>query len=151
VSGLAITRLPQEVILELYFNIAEWGEGIFGINRAARTYFNKSPAELNAKEGAFLAMLLPSPKKYSISFRQKGLTPYARKTIRSILGKMVQAKILTPEERAEEWAKPYSWEAKPEITPVDEDSSDEKDIQDESGTDDANNETADDISDDSNN
>lgn len=129
--------LGKKKILELYFNIAEWGEGIYGINRAARTYFNKSPAELTAKEGAFLAMLLPSPKKYAISFRQKALTPYARKTIRSILGKMVQAKILTPEERAAEWATPYAWETKPEVTPVDEDSSDEKNIEDESGDDEA--------------
>ncbi len=102
--------LGKKKILELYFNIAEWGEGVFGIGPAANYYFHKSPAELSAKEGAFLAMLLPSPKKYSISYRSKALTPYARKIIRSVMNKMVQAHYLSPEEREKEWAKPLSFE-----------------------------------------
>ena len=102
--------LGKRKILELYFNIAEWGEGIFGIGQAAHVYFHKNPSELNAKEGAFLAMLLPSPKKYGISFRKNELTPYARKTIRSILNKMLQAKYLTVEERDQEWLHPLSFE-----------------------------------------
>jgi monofunctional biosynthetic peptidoglycan transglycosylase len=125
--------LGKKKILELYFNIAEWGEGIFGISAAARFYFNKTPAELNAREGAFLAMLLPSPKKYSISFRQKSLTPYARKTIRDILGKMVQAGYLTGEERIAEWNTPLSFEAS--FNPVE--STDEKNVEDEPGPDDS--------------
>jgi monofunctional biosynthetic peptidoglycan transglycosylase len=97
-------------VLELYFNIAEWGEGIFGIKAAAKFYFQKDPSQLTAKEGAFLAMLLPSPKKYSISYRQGLLTPYARKTMRSILGKMVQAKILTVDEKKSAWDQQLSFE-----------------------------------------
>lgn len=108
--------LGKKRILELYFNVAEWGEGIFGIGHAARFYFNKSPSELGAKEGAFLAMLLPSPKKYGVSFRQHRLTPYARRTIRSIMGKMVQAGFLTAEERDIEWSRPLSFE--PTFDPV---------------------------------
>ncbi len=98
-------------ILELYLNIAELGEGLFGIGAASQFYFHKSPSELSAKEGAFLAMLLPSPRKYSISFRKGALTPYARKIIRSILGKMVQARYISAEERDQEWAKPLRFEA----------------------------------------
>ncbi|MBS1959684.1 MAG: transglycosylase domain-containing protein [Bdellovibrionales bacterium] len=104
--------LGKKKILELYLNIAEWGEGIFGIGQASQKYFQKQPSQLTAKEGAFLAMLLPSPKKYSISFRHNELTPYARRTIRSILGKMVQARFLTPEDRDQEWSTPLVFETK---------------------------------------
>ncbi|MFL5815474.1 MAG: transglycosylase domain-containing protein [Bdellovibrionia bacterium] len=103
-------------ILEIYLNIAEFGEGIYGIGPAARFYFGKSPAELTAKEGAFLAMLLPSPKRYSVSFRQKQLTQYARKTIYSILGKMVQARYITEEEKIAERALPLSFETNSALT-----------------------------------
>jgi len=102
--------IGKRKILEIYLNIAEWGEGVFGINDASRRYFNKSPSELNAKEGAFLAMLLPSPKKYSVSYRKKSLTRYSRKIISSILNKMVSANVLTPEQKAEEWARPLPFE-----------------------------------------
>jgi monofunctional biosynthetic peptidoglycan transglycosylase len=104
-------------ILEVYLNIAEFGEGLYGIGPAARFYFGKSASELTAKEGAFLAMLLPSPKRYSVSFRQKQLTQYARKTIYSILGKMVQARYITEEEKIAERAQPLSFETNSTVTP----------------------------------
>ncbi len=102
-------------ILETYLNIAEWGEGIFGIRAAANHYFGKHPSELTAKEGAFLAMLLPSPKRYSQSFRARQLTPYARRIVRSILDKMERAQYLTAEERIIEASQPLSWETSPSI------------------------------------
>jgi monofunctional biosynthetic peptidoglycan transglycosylase len=114
-------------ILEVYLNIAEMGEGIFGIGPASRRYFGKSPSALNAKEGAFLAMLLPSPKKYAVSFRKRELTPFARRRIRAILNKLVMAGYLTAEERDQEWRTPLSFEAKSDVSiPVDEDSGDEE-------------------------
>jgi monofunctional biosynthetic peptidoglycan transglycosylase len=103
-------------ILELYLNLAEMGEGIFGIGQASRHYFQKSPSELRPKEAAFLAMLLPSPKRYSVSFRQKQLTPYARRIIRNILNKMVKGGYLTPEQRDQEWAAPLSFEVRVDAT-----------------------------------
>ena len=102
--------LGKKRILEIYLNIAEWGEGVFGISQAAQFYFQKSPSQLTAKEGAFLAMLLPSPKKYSISYRKKELTKYAKKTVHSILNKLVSANVLTSEQRDEEWKKPFVFE-----------------------------------------
>jgi monofunctional biosynthetic peptidoglycan transglycosylase len=98
-------------ILESYLNVAEWGEGIYGVGEAARVYFGKTPAELTPKEGAFLAMLLPSPKRYSQSFRAKRLTDYARETVASILGKMTQARYITEEQRDHELSTPLSFEA----------------------------------------
>jgi monofunctional biosynthetic peptidoglycan transglycosylase len=97
-------------ILETYLNIAEWGEGVFGIRAASNLYFSKHPSELTAREGAFLAMLLPSPKRYSQSYRSKELTPYARRIVRSILEKMVRANYLTTEEKVAEMTTPFSWE-----------------------------------------
>ena len=47
--------------LEVYLNVAEWGDGIFGIEAASRRYFHKSANELDAGEGALLATSLPNP------------------------------------------------------------------------------------------
>jgi monofunctional biosynthetic peptidoglycan transglycosylase len=92
------------------------GEGVYGVGQASRFYFGKSPSALTAKEGAFLAMLLPSPRKYAVSFRKRQLTLFARKRIRSILNKLVQAGTLTPEERDQEWLTPLSFEARAEFS-----------------------------------
>jgi monofunctional biosynthetic peptidoglycan transglycosylase len=48
-------------ILEIYLNVIEWGDGIYGAEAAARTYFNKSAADLNQREAAFLSAMIPSP------------------------------------------------------------------------------------------
>lgn len=57
--------LSKKRILELYLNVAEWGEGIFGAEAAARHYFGKSASELSPMEAARLAASLPNPIKYS--------------------------------------------------------------------------------------
>lgn len=90
--------LSKKKILEVYLNIVEFGEGIFGIRQASFHYFKKHPSNLSAKEGAFLAMLLPSPKRYSESFKKRELTEFAKKVIEKILEKMKQAKIISDEE-----------------------------------------------------
>ncbi len=53
---------PKRRILEVYLNIAEWGDGIFGAEAAARHYFHKSAESLNAREAALLATALPNPR-----------------------------------------------------------------------------------------
>ena len=47
--------------LEIYLNIAEWGEGLYGIEAAAERYFRKSASQLNSHEAALLATSLPNP------------------------------------------------------------------------------------------
>ena len=47
--------------LEIYLNIAEWGDGIYGIEAAAQRYFHKSASQLNPHEAALLATALPNP------------------------------------------------------------------------------------------
>jgi monofunctional biosynthetic peptidoglycan transglycosylase len=56
--------LSKKRILELYFNVAEWGEGIFGAEAASRHYFGKPSSELNPEEAARLAAILPNPRRY---------------------------------------------------------------------------------------
>lgn len=86
--------LTKDQILEHYLNLIELGKGIYGVQKGSQFYFKKKPHEINAKEGAFMAMLLPSPKKYSQSFDKKELTDFASKQINSILKKMKIAKVL---------------------------------------------------------
>ena len=57
-------HLTKERILELYLNVAEWGEGVYGAEAAARHHFKKSSHDLTADEAAWLAAILPSPRRY---------------------------------------------------------------------------------------
>lgn len=57
-------NLSKDRILELYLNIAEWAPGVFGAEAAARHYFQKSAAFLSLDEAAFLAAILPNPKRW---------------------------------------------------------------------------------------
>lgn len=114
VLTMRIERLvSKKRILEIYLNIAELGPGIYGIGQAARYYFQKPPSQLSAKEGAYLAMLLPSPKKYSVSFRKKALTPFARGIIKSVLEKLKATHRLSEEEYHAALATPLSFESAP--------------------------------------
>lgn len=54
-------------IVEVYLNVAEFGEGVFGVEAAARHHFGVAPRELSARQAALLAAVLPSPKKRSAS------------------------------------------------------------------------------------
>jgi monofunctional glycosyltransferase len=102
--------VPKARILETYFNIVEWGPGIYGIKAASLHYFRKHPSGLNPREAAFLAMLLPSPKRYYVSFRQKRLTRFARSRVQSTLRKLKMARIISEGERQLWLQTPMSWE-----------------------------------------
>lgn len=52
---------PKPRVIEIYLNVAEWGEGVFGAEAAAQRYFNKPAAKLSAAEAARLAGALPNP------------------------------------------------------------------------------------------
>lgn len=56
--------LSKQRILEIYLNVVEWGNGIFGIERAARHFYGKPAADLSAEEAARLAVVLPNPRRY---------------------------------------------------------------------------------------
>lgn len=71
----------KERILEVYLNIAEFDEGVFGVEAAARHYFGVGPEQLSATQAARLAAILPSPKKRSASRPSN----YVRKRTRQII------------------------------------------------------------------
>ena len=58
-------ELTKQRILELYLNNIEWGDGIYGAEAAARTYFRKAAAELSAPESALLAAAINSPRVFN--------------------------------------------------------------------------------------
>jgi len=54
-------ELSKKRILEIYLNIIEWGDGVYGAEAASRYYFKKSASNLNAQEAAYLSAMIPSP------------------------------------------------------------------------------------------
>lgn len=102
--------LTKENILEVYLNSIEFGPGIYGIRNASLHYFRKEPKWLTPRESAFLALLLPSPKKYSISFKRRELSEFAEKRIVAILRKMRMGRIISKETFDEERNRSFFWE-----------------------------------------
>lgn len=54
-------ELSKRRILEIYLNVIEWGDGIYGAEAASQHYFKKSAADLSQREAAFLSAMIPSP------------------------------------------------------------------------------------------
>jgi monofunctional biosynthetic peptidoglycan transglycosylase len=54
--------LTKRRILELYLNVIEWGDGIYGAEAAAEHYFHKPANALSANEAAFLSAMIPNPR-----------------------------------------------------------------------------------------
>jgi monofunctional biosynthetic peptidoglycan transglycosylase len=81
--------LSKRRILELYLNFAEWGEGIFGAEAAARHHFGVPAASLGPEQAAWLAAILPSPRRYERG-RQ---TPYIAGRMATITSRMTGAQI----------------------------------------------------------
>lgn len=59
------SKLSKQRILEIYLNVVEWGEGIFGAEAAAKHYFSVSVTQLTPHQAAWLASILPNPARYS--------------------------------------------------------------------------------------
>ncbi|HLR26612.1 MAG TPA: monofunctional biosynthetic peptidoglycan transglycosylase [Fodinibius sp.] len=58
---------PKERILEVYLNIAEFGDGIYGVQAAGARYFNATPAQLSRSQSALMVTALPAPKRYNLA------------------------------------------------------------------------------------
>lgn len=81
--------LEKQRIFEIYLNVIEWGNGVFGAEAAARHYFGVSAAELNAEQAARLAAMAPNPRFYDRNRETKGLA----KKIPIILQRMPAAEV----------------------------------------------------------
>ncbi|MDH4189611.1 MAG: monofunctional biosynthetic peptidoglycan transglycosylase [Betaproteobacteria bacterium] len=63
ITGMIEASMSKRRILELYLNVAEWGETAFGAEAAARLHFGSSAAALDAEQALWLAAILPSPRR----------------------------------------------------------------------------------------
>ena len=89
ITAMLEAVMSKRRILEIYLNVAEWGEGVFGAEAAARHHFGVAAAELNAEQAAWLAAILPSPRRY-----ERGrTTQYVRARMQTILARMPAVKI----------------------------------------------------------
>ena len=89
----------KERMLEVYFNIIEWGPNVYGIGEAAHFYFQKSPADLTLKECLFLATIVPKPKKFMWQFDNEGnLRSFANQHQKFLSNLMLRRGILTTED-----------------------------------------------------
>jgi monofunctional glycosyltransferase len=76
--------LSKRRILELYLNVAEWGEGVFGAEAAARYHFGLGASAIGPEHAAYLAAVLPSPRRYD----RGRITPYIAGRVDTILARM---------------------------------------------------------------
>ncbi len=83
------TILDKRRIFELYLNVIEWGNGVFGSEAAARHYFGVGAGALNAEQAARLAVMAPNPRHYESTPNSRGL---ARK-VPIILSRMPSAEV----------------------------------------------------------
>ncbi len=81
-------NLTKERILEIYLNVIELGPGIYGIGAATKHYFGKVPRDITPLEAAFIATLLPSPKRRYVQYCHGKPTPRWEKYVRRVLRRM---------------------------------------------------------------
>jgi len=86
-------------ILEIYFNIIEWGPNVYGVNEACRFYFGKLPSDLTLNEALFLTSVVPRPKSIHSSVDADGnLTPFLFENHLRIARLMLQRQMVSQEE-----------------------------------------------------
>lgn len=83
------TIMTKRRILELYLNVIEWGNGVFGAEAAARYHFGARASALSAEQAAQLAAMVPSPTRYSAGRE----TPYLQRRTQIILARMNAAAV----------------------------------------------------------
>lgn len=86
-------------MLEVYFNVIEWGPNVYGIGEAAIFYFQKKPIDLNLNECLFLASIVPKPKKFMWQFDNEGRQKsYADRNQKFIKNLMLRRALITAED-----------------------------------------------------
>ena len=75
---------PKRRVMEVYLNVAEWGDGLFGAEAAAKARFGKSARHLSKQEAALLASVLPNPHKWRVN--PPG--PYVRGRVQTVAKRM---------------------------------------------------------------
>ncbi len=94
--------LNKNQILELYLNVVEFGPDIYGLADAADYYFNIPTNKLNAAQGAFLALLMPSPRKYHYTiYQNQHLSKRHLKKYKRILRDMRYKDYISPKQHSQ--------------------------------------------------
>jgi hypothetical protein len=89
----------KERMLEVYFNIIEWGPNVYGIGEASHFYFQKNPSDLSLKECLYLATIVPKPRKFMWQFDNEGkLKSFAVKQEKFLSNLMLRRGVLIPED-----------------------------------------------------
>jgi len=83
------TLMTKRRILEIYLNVIEWGNGVFGAEAAARHHFGTTAASLGPEQAARLAAMVPSPRRYGPGAE----TPYLAQRTEVILARMGAAQV----------------------------------------------------------
>ncbi|HVS93288.1 MAG TPA: biosynthetic peptidoglycan transglycosylase [Mucilaginibacter sp.] len=81
--------MTKDRMLEVYFNVVEWGYNVYGIGEAAHYYFGKSPSELTLGEGIYLASILPHPKTGLYSFLPDGTLRPSLQGYYNLIGRLM--------------------------------------------------------------
>jgi monofunctional biosynthetic peptidoglycan transglycosylase len=89
ITAMLEAVMDKRRILEIYLNVVEWGEGVFGAEAAARYYFGVSAAALTSSQAARLAAMLPRPRFYDRNRDSQYLAQYAD----TIMGRMQAAQV----------------------------------------------------------
>lgn len=90
------TRLmSKNRMLEVYFNIIEWGRNIYGVSEASHYYFGKSPSKLTIGESIYLASIVPNPKKGLYAFQPDGTLRPGLHGYFNLIGRLMAGKGLT--------------------------------------------------------
>jgi hypothetical protein len=91
--------VSKERMLEVYFNIIEWGPNVYGIGEASQFYFQKSPSGLSVDECLYLATIIPKPRKFMYQFNDQGnLKDYALQNQKFLKNLMFRRGLLVPED-----------------------------------------------------
>jgi hypothetical protein len=84
--------MTKDRMLEVYFNIIEWGHNVYGIGEASRYYFDKTPAQLTLGESIYLASIVPHPKTGLYSFLPDGTLRPSLVGYFNLIGKLMAGK-----------------------------------------------------------
>jgi monofunctional glycosyltransferase len=89
VAVMIETVMSKRRILEIYLNVIEWGEGVFGAEAAARHHYGTTAAGLSPEQAARLAAVVPSPRRYGPGSN----TAYLQRRTQTLLARMNSAQI----------------------------------------------------------
>jgi monofunctional biosynthetic peptidoglycan transglycosylase len=89
ITEMLESQMDKQRIFEIYLNVVEWGDGVFGAEAAARHYFGISASQLSPRQAALLASILPAPRRFEKNIN----SAYLQKRVDIIVGRMPQVEL----------------------------------------------------------